>query len=210
MTSAGAADEWSRRPPTLGDEGHGWFHVAVNTSAGQESKTGPVTKEALAQLYVRYGALVHRRCRTLLGSDADANDALQETFMRVQRYPPTGVEAMLPWLYGVATRVCFALSQRKRAQPMSSRLLGKMKELMGGRSAGSVEEQLSLGSVLALLDETTREMAMLHWLDGMTQDEIGQRTGYSRKTVGLKLKDAETRLRAALGDDAVSSVEDVS
>lgn len=173
--------------------------------------TGAVTNDALAQLYRQYGALLHRRCRALLGSEADANDALQETFVRVQRYPPTGVEAMLPWLYGVATRVCFdALAQRRRAQPMAARVLGRLKELVGGVTSSSVEERLSVGSVLALLDETSREMALLHWLDGLTQEEVGARTGYSRKTVGLKLKAAEERLRAAFGDEAIPRVEDVS
>jgi RNA polymerase sigma-70 factor (ECF subfamily) len=160
-----------------------------------------VTKKTLAQLYTQYGALLHRRCRALLGSEPDANDALQETFMRVQRYPPENVQAMLPWLYGVATRVCFdVLAARRRAQPMAQRVVGRLKELMGGVTSGSAEERLSLGSELARLDETTREMAMLHWLDGMTQEEVAQRTGYSRKTVGQKLKGAETVLRAAFSD----------
>ena len=52
------------------------------------------------------------------------------------------------------------------------------------------------------LDETTREMALLHWLDGMTQEEVAQQTGYSRKTVGVKLKDAETQLRVAFGGES--------
>ncbi|MDP1916321.1 MAG: sigma-70 family RNA polymerase sigma factor [Myxococcales bacterium] len=163
-----------------------------------------MTNEALAKLYTQYGALVHRRCRTLLGSETDANDALQETFMRVQRYPPTDVAALLPWLYGVASRVCFDhLALRKRSQPTASRVLGRLKELMGAVTRDSAEEKLCLGSELARLDDTTREMALLHWLDGLTQEEVAQRTGYSRKTVGVKLKTAETMLRAAFGDGAV-------
>lgn len=163
-----------------------------------------MTNEALAKLYTQYGALVHRRCRTLLGSETDANDALQETFMRVQRYPPTDVAALLPWLYGVASRVCFdQLAVRKRAQPTAARVLGKLKELMGAVTRDSAEEKLCLGSELARLDDTTREMALLHWLDGLTQEEVAERTGYSRKTVGVKLKAAETVLRAAFGDKAV-------
>lgn len=162
-----------------------------------------MTNEALAKLYVQYGALVHRRCRALLGSEADANDALQETFMRVQRYPPgDDVKAVLPWLYGIASRVCFdQLAQRKRAQPAGG-LLGKLSDLLGGVTRGSAEEKLCLGSELARLDETTREMALLHWLDGLTQEEVATRTGYSRKTVGVKLKDAEVQLRAAFGGGA--------
>ncbi|MBL8918933.1 MAG: sigma-70 family RNA polymerase sigma factor [Myxococcaceae bacterium] len=157
-----------------------------------------MTNEALGQLYTRYGAYVHRRCRALMGNDADANDALQETFMRVQRYPPgEDVMALLPWLYTVAARVCFdQLAHRRRAEPMG--LLGRVTAWFDRPTTGSVEEKLCLGGELARLDETTREMAMLHWLDGLTQDEVATKTGYSRKTVGVKLKSAEGVLREAL------------
>jgi RNA polymerase sigma-70 factor, ECF subfamily len=162
-----------------------------------------VTNEALAQLYSRYGALVHRRCRTLLGNETDANDALQETFMRVKRYPPTDVAAWLPWLYGVASRVCFdQLAKQKRSRPTAGGVLGRLKELMGAVTPDSAEAKLCLGSELSKLDDTSREMALLHWLDGMTQEEVALRTGFSRKTVGVKLKAAETALRRAYGDDA--------
>lgn len=155
-----------------------------------------MTNDALSQLYTRYGALVFRRCRALLGSDADANDALQETFMRVQRYPPIEVKAMLPWLYSIASRVCFdQLAQRKRA----GGLLGRLSDVFSGTTGESAETKLCLGSELLRLDETTREMVLLHWLDGLTQEEVATKTGYSRKTVGVKLKDAETQLRVAFG-----------
>lgn len=158
-----------------------------------------MTNDALSQLYTRYGALVFRRCRVLLGGDADANDALQETFMRVQRYPPNDVKAMLPWLYGVASRVCFdQLAQRKR----SGGFLGRLADVFSGATRESAEAKLCLGSELLRLDDTTREMALLHWLDGLTQEEVATKTGYSRKTVGVKLKDAETQLRVAFGGEA--------
>lgn len=142
---------------------------------------------------------MHRRCRTLMGNEADANDALQETFMRAHRTPQSNRDAVmqpLPWLYAIATRICFdALDARKRRGVLSS-----LKEMMGLGvvASGSVEDKLSMGSALVTLDEKTREMALLHWLDGMTQEEVAQQTGYSRKTVGVKLKEAEVALREVM------------
>jgi RNA polymerase sigma-70 factor (ECF subfamily) len=43
-------------------------------------------KATLARLYETYGYLVHRRCLSLLKNAQDADDALQEIFVRVQRY----------------------------------------------------------------------------------------------------------------------------
>lgn len=162
-----------------------------------------MSTDELTRWYESYGALVHRRCRTLMGNDADANDALQETFMRAHRHRRDDVKQPLPWLYAIATRICFdLLASRRRAAPMTSRLLTRLKDLWAGADAGaaSVEDKLCLGSALVTLDDTTREMALLHWLDGLTQEEVAQQTGYSRKTVGVKLREAEAQLRGVFGD----------
>jgi RNA polymerase sigma factor (sigma-70 family) len=156
-----------------------------------------VSHDDLGQWYSKYGALVHRRCRTLMGNEADANDALQETFMRAHRARRDDVMQPLPWLYSIATRICFdQLDSRRRRG-----VLGSLKVMMGldSGAAGSVEDKLCMGSALVTLDETTREMALLHWLDGLTQEEVAQQTGYSRKTVGVKLREAEAKLRVVFG-----------
>jgi RNA polymerase sigma factor (sigma-70 family) len=57
---------------------------------------------------------------------------------------------------------------------------------------------VSLGSELARLEPAVREMVVLRHLDGLTQEEIAARTGYSRKWVGVKLQAAESQLQAAL------------
>lgn len=131
-----------------------------------------------------------------MGNEADANDALQETFMRAHRTKRADVMQPLPWLYAIATRICFdALDARKRRGALS-----KLKALMGlgATTQGSVEDKLCMGSALVTLDEETRELALLHWLDGMTQEEVAHQTGYSRKTVGVKLKQAELALQQVL------------
>ncbi len=157
-----------------------------------------MTPSELSQLYVKYGALIHRRCRSLLGSAADANDALQETFMRVQKYPPQQVTAMLPWLYSVATRVCFDLvAQRRRADPFPLNLLARFTDARP-REAAATDTQLSVAQALVSLGEPGRTIAVLHHLDGLTQEEIVERVGLSRKTVGLKLRAAEEALRQLL------------
>ncbi|MFL5321303.1 MAG: RNA polymerase sigma factor, partial [Myxococcaceae bacterium] len=87
---------------------------------------------------------------------------------------------------------------RNRSEAWPDKLLGRLRELKGGVAESHVETRLSLGSELMKLDERSREIALLHFLDGMTQEEIATRTGYSRKTVGVKLKAAEEKLRTAL------------
>jgi RNA polymerase sigma-70 factor (ECF subfamily) len=160
-----------------------------------------MTNDELTQLYQRYGYLVHRRCAALLGNGHDAEDALQETFLRVQRYPPREVRSMHGWLLGIAVRVCFdQLERGRRAEPWPQTALRKLRELAGSGAPAQPELRLSLGGELLKLGEAAREMVILHLLDGMTQEEIAERTGYSRKWVGIQLRAAEEKLRIALGD----------
>jgi hypothetical protein len=54
------------------------------------------------QFYRAYGGVVFARCRVLLGNDAAAEDATQETFLRVHRHfqeQLRGPDSALAWLY---------------------------------------------------------------------------------------------------------------
>ncbi len=69
---------------------------------------------AFGRLYDRHAAVVLALCRKRLPGGIDAEDALQETFIRAWRRLDAVVEPekLRPWLYGVARFVC---SERRRA-----------------------------------------------------------------------------------------------
>src|SRR5450432_2184327 len=61
--------------------------------------------DRLTALYRMYGPVIYARCVRLLGDRAAAEDAMQETFVRVQRHlekAPDAEEA-LRWVYRIAT-----------------------------------------------------------------------------------------------------------
>ncbi|MDP2269921.1 MAG: sigma-70 family RNA polymerase sigma factor [Archangium sp.] len=145
-------------------------------------------RSELAELYTRYGYLVHQRCSALLRNDADAADALQDTFCRVQKYgKPPGVNSTLAWLYSVASNCCFdGARKRNRERPQAEEVLARAPGAHVG-AAGDGDRRAVVGAILGQFDAQTREMGVLHHLDGMTQEEIAAQTGFSRKTVGKKL-----------------------
>lgn len=151
----------------------------------------------ISALYERYGYLVHRRCLSILSSRADADDALQEVFMRVQRYEaPDDKNAMLRWLYSVADRCCFDLhKKRSRAEPTEDRKL----DVRTVGEAADADRRAFVGAALRAVGPRTREIALLAHVDGYTQEEVAEQTGYSRKTIGKKLKSFEERVRKFLG-----------
>jgi RNA polymerase sigma-70 factor (ECF subfamily) len=150
----------------------------------------------LAELYERYGFLVHRRCLQLVRRPEDAEDALQETFLRVKRYgPPKDGGATLAWLYTVAARCCFDLMDKRGREPVAEESQLAALEERGEGGTEDADRRALLGAALRTLDGKTRTIGVLHYLDGYTQDEVAAQTGFSRKTVGKKLKTFEDRIR---------------
>lgn len=53
----------------------------------------------------------------MLGSMTDADDALQETWLRIREQDPRGVENMRAWLTTIVGRVCLNMLRSRRARP---------------------------------------------------------------------------------------------
>lgn len=149
--------------------------------------------QQLTALYQQYGYFVHRRCTALLGSSTDAEDALQEVFLRVRKYGrPEATGSDLGWLYAIATRVCFDLKAKKRDIATDPSDL----PALDGRSAKADGDlRAVVGLALKDMDARTAELGVMHHLDGYTQEELAERTGISRKTIGKKLAVFEALLR---------------
>jgi RNA polymerase sigma-70 factor, ECF subfamily len=155
------------------------------------------TEAELAEAFERYGALVFRRCLALLGSQADADDALQTVFVRVHRY---GFEAEpgkeLAWLYVVATRCCIDLRKRRaRDEPVEPSAFDAATDQTLERG---LERRGQVILALDRLDQKTRDIGLAYHLEGWTQDELAARLGISRKTVQRKTADFELQLGSLL------------
>jgi RNA polymerase sigma-70 factor (ECF subfamily) len=148
-----------------------------------------VDAATLEQWYAAYGYAVHRRCMRLLRSRVEADDALHEVFLRVYRYGHTlQGEAPLSWLYRIADRHCLD-ALRKRGRHVSRE---EREELTGEQvgevaATGSLEETRLLGQVLAACKPPVRDTAVLYYVDELTQDEVAESLGCSRKTVKERL-----------------------
>src|SRR5262249_21036018 len=74
------------------------------------------TESDFAATLARHRDELHRHCVRLTGSQADGEDALQETFLRAWRSRRTqGVGSPRGWLYRIATNACIDLLNRRDA-----------------------------------------------------------------------------------------------
>lgn len=137
-------------------------------------------------LYRQFGPAIYRRCLKLLRHPAEAEDAAQEVFVQVCRHLGsfTYGDSPLPWVYRIATRLCL---NRIRAGARSGNTVRKLGAPSAPDPAAALADRQLAGKLLARFDERTGLIALCHLVDGMTQEEVAQTLGISRRTVYTRL-----------------------
>jgi RNA polymerase sigma-70 factor (ECF subfamily) len=139
------------------------------------------TPEQLADQFEEHRAHLRSVAYRMLGSASDAEDALQEGWLRLSRTDVSGVENLRAWLTTVVARVCLDMLRTRTSRredpldthvpdPVITRADGDPES--GAMLADSVG--LALLVVLETLDPAERLAFVLHDVFGMTFDEIGQ------------------------------------
>ena len=81
-------------------------------------------EEAFSRLIDPYRRQLHAHCYRMLGSTADAEDALQDTLLAAWRGLPRfeGRSSLRSWLYTIATNVCLRAIERRPRRRAPDRL----------------------------------------------------------------------------------------
>lgn len=149
-------------------------------------------------MYHRYGALLERRCRLLMRDRALGEDALQELLAALLKRGGSFREATSPyrWLCRAADRAC--LDQLRRGKHLRAALTRDgLDALDPVGPAPSVDPEARYHALesLAALEEDDRALAIMLFVDGMTQGAAADELGVSRVTLNKRAQ----RLRARLG-----------
>ena len=185
--------------------------VAAFTGVEPEPACRPSREESVPidvdAAYRRHGAMVLRRCRRLVRDEGKALDAMHDVFVNLLRAKDRLDGGMLAsLLMRMATNVCLnqLRGERRRPEdPEEAALLAiAAAEEPGGRSLA----RLALGKLFGRELESTRVMAVLHLVDGLTLEEVGREVGLSAAAVRKRL----AGLKARVADVAAHDLEGVS
>jgi RNA polymerase sigma factor (sigma-70 family) len=147
-------------------------------------------------LYLRYAPMVRRRCLHLLRDDALAQDAAQEVFVNCLRFQDRlAGEFPSSLLFRMATNTSLNLmrSRRRRPETHDENIL---LAIASQEDHGAAYEARSvLGRIFGKEEESTRVMAVMYHLDGMTLDEVAKETGMSISGVRKRLMGLRARVQ---------------
>jgi RNA polymerase sigma-70 factor (ECF subfamily) len=151
-------------------------------------------------LYRKYAPLVLRRARAILGEEQAARDAVQEIFVRVLRSWHTfrGEASPTTWLYRVTTNHSLnVLRDGARRTELLETQLRPPHEV----KAPEHENRLTVAQLLARAPEQLREIAIYHFIDQMSRDEIAALLSISPRTVHNRLVAFRELARSTAGVD---------
>ncbi len=154
-------------------------------------------ERALEALYRRHRAFVLSLAWRMTGSEADAQDVLQEVFKDLfSRFPGFRLtSSMRAWLYPVVKNRCISLHRRRRPVVDLSEVRGGEEPRIEARGeAGDFERMVSV------LPRAQREVLVLRFGLGMKLDEIADALRISTGTVKSRLHYGLKALREAFPD----------
>ncbi|MDA8194188.1 MAG: sigma-70 family RNA polymerase sigma factor [Thermaerobacter sp.] len=162
-----------------------------------------IPPDLLDRLYAgEYDRLV-RYAERLCGDEAQAEDVVQEAFMRLMAAPPPDWGRLPAWMRTVVRRLCFDVGRRLAR---TESLVARLEAPGAGEPAAISAEEAALARwdgtrVVAALNALPAQQARALWLrhSGHRYQEIARMTGIPEDQVGVVLLRAMKKLRTEYG-----------
>jgi len=165
------------------------------------AKVAARDEEAFSVLVERYGGRLLSVARRLLGSRADAEDAVQRALLQCY----TGASSYRPqwavstWLYRILTNVCVDELRRRATRTSYDAAQARP----DARHPLETRRDLDLHRALARVPREARVLLALRYAEGLSYGELARVRGISVNTVKSQLARGKALLREELGKRGV-------
>ena len=224
MATMGLALPWEARISSEERQRGTRVEASENPAGGLKPATREVHQEDLElaaacqagqlhgyeRLYTLHGKRMKSMARDLLGSASDAEDAVQETFLKVQRSIGTfrGQSSFVTWTFRILINTCYdARRSRMRKKEVTSE--GTEESPMPEqRAPGSHPSlKLALERALSKLTDHQRQIFLLYEVEGFRHAEIAGMLEITETASKNTLFQAKKNLRTMLEPPRSQSAE---
>jgi RNA polymerase sigma factor (sigma-70 family) len=176
-----------------------------------------VTHERLAQQFEAARPRLHRIALRILGSSAESDDALQESWLRISRADITRVSNLEGWLTTVVARACLDALKRRESRREELTAEDPRHEIAANAPGEHPEDETlladSIGIAMQILLDTLqpaeRVAFVLHDMFDVPFDDIGAVLGKTPEAARQLASRARRRVRGASADrDATTQRHD--
>jgi RNA polymerase sigma-70 factor (ECF subfamily) len=214
MGSVGSTLPWEHRISPVARQGESRvepseLEAGQNRAAGLNPEDAALAAGCLAgdmrayeRLYQLQGARMRNLARNLLGMASDAEDAVQETFLKVQRGIASyrGQSSFVTWVFRILVNTCHDVRRsrmrRKEQQRDESEERAKQAE---PRAPGTHPAlRMALERALAELTQHQRDVFLLYEVEGFRHAEIAGMLEISETASKNTLFQAKKNLRGML------------
>lgn len=213
MGSVGVSLPWELRISTVAREGISRVEPSergsqVNPSPGNPEDMALAAAcqagdlRAFERLYRLQGARMKNLARNLLGTKSDAEDAVQETFLKVLRGIASfrGQSSFVTWTFRILVNTCHDLRRsRMRRKEIVSEEREEGAMLAEPRAPGGHPSlKLALERAIAQLTRHQRDVFLLYEVEGFRHAEIAEMLEISETASKNTLFQAKKNLRQVL------------
>jgi RNA polymerase sigma-70 factor (ECF subfamily) len=163
-----------------------------------------MTREEIEKLYEQYGSWIFNRARSLLKNEQAAHEATQDVFVKVLESGGAfrGDSSPWTWIYRITTNHCLNLIRSQKSWRKALEGVGREQLRLNEEPPESADAVLVnkdwFVKMMTDEDETTQRIIYCYYFDELTQEEIVETLGISRKTVYKRLKKFMDKAREKL------------
>lgn len=178
--------------------------MAVEVDDERSGSAGPSdsAREQVAHLYRERARGLRRRLRARLGSDEDASELLNEAFTRLLGARQCGhLRNPGAFLNRILHNLLIDRSRRRSSRPAHVRIDDEAELAVAPEQSYAIElEQVHrrYKEILESLPPRTREVFLLHRVDGLGYKQIAERLDISSRTVEWHVAQAIARIAQGL------------
>ncbi len=165
--------------------------------------SGPRPVEPVAQAFEDQRGRLHAVAHRMLGSHADAEDVVQEAWLRLSRQDPDAIGNLGGWLTTVVGRISLDVLRSRKAHPQASYDEQLPDDLVVSLDAPDEDAALadSVGAALLVVLESLgpgeRLAFVLHDMFAVPFDEIGRILGKSTDAAKMTASRARRKVQSA-------------